>query len=90
MASAAIKFLVPPQGGYVTAMQGVDALGDDPHVVRWTMSTVAGTEVAAPVDNACYLGHVVAIDRNGQGARYYAERALKRVELTFGEAPVAA
>ncbi len=90
VASAAIKFLVPPQGGYVTAVEGVDTLAADPHVVRWTLSPMAGTQVAAPVDNACYLGHVMAIDHAGQDARRYAEQALDRVHMHFGTAPVAA
>lgn len=90
IASAAIKFLVPPQGGYVSAMDGADTLANDPNVVRWTLSPVAGTDVAPPIDNACYLGHVVAIDRVGQDARQHAEHALSCVELTFGNASVAA
>jgi hypothetical protein len=31
----------------------------------------------------------VTIDSNGQAARDYAERALSRIELVFGELPVA-
>lgn len=87
--SAAIKFLVPPQGGFVTAMKGLEALTGAPNVVRSTISQVAGTEIAAPVDNACYLGHVVAVDPDGQEARRYAEQALRRVEILFDDKPAA-
>lgn len=88
--SAAIKFLVPPHKGYVSAVRGIETLADDANVARWTLSPIAGTEVTAPVDNACYLGHVVALDRDGQDARRYAEQALSRIELMFGKASVAA
>jgi len=81
--SAAIKFLVPPRGGRIEAMRGVDALADDPNLIRASINNVAGTDIAAPIDNACYLGHVVAVDRDGLDARRHAERALGRVELTF-------
>ncbi|HEU4322877.1 MAG TPA: ATP-grasp domain-containing protein [Roseiflexaceae bacterium] len=90
VASAAIRFLVPPQGGFVTEQTGLETLDSDPNIARWTISRVAGTEVAAPIDNACYLGHVVALDRTGQEARRYAEQALDRVVLTFGDAPAGA
>lgn len=86
--SAAIKFLVPSQSGYVTAIKGVETMDEDRNVVRWMSSLVCGTELAEPIDNGCYLGHVVAIDRVGQDARQYAEQALRRVELTFGKKPL--
>lgn len=89
VASAAIKFLVPPQGGFVAAMKGLEMLTGAPNVVRSTISQVAGTEIAAPVDNACYLGHVVAVDPDGQEARRYAEQTLRRVEILFGDKPAA-
>lgn len=90
VASAAVKFLVPAQGGFVAAMKGIETLADAPNVARSTIGQAAGTEVAAPVDNACYLGHVVAIDPDGREARRYAEQALSRIEMTFGEKPAAA
>jgi biotin carboxylase len=89
VASAAIAFLVPPHGGLVTTLRGAEQLDDDPNVVRSTFSPIAGTEIAAPIDNACYLGHVVTADRDGQDARRFAERALSRIELTIAEAPSA-
>ena len=83
IASAAIKFLVPPRGGFVTAMKGREAVTNAPNVVRSSISEVSGTEVAAPVDNACYLGHVVAVDPHGREARRYAEQALRHIAMTF-------
>jgi biotin carboxylase len=88
VASAAIKFLTPTQGGYVTALRGVETLDNDANVARWTVSPVAETEVAAPIDNGCYLGHVVTVDHEGQLARHYAEQALSRVELVFVDTSV--
>lgn len=90
VASAAIKFLVPPRGGYVATVDGVASLEGDPAVQRWSLSPIAGSEVAAPIDNACYLGHVVAVDAQGLEARAYAERALGRVVLGYGDAGAAA
>ena len=92
--SAAIKFLIPPRAGRVSNVRGEATLDTDPHVVRWSLNKIAGTDVRAPVDNACYVGHVVAVDRNALGARQHAERALSRVALTYAnqsstsEAPV--
>ncbi|ALN83639.1 carbamoyl-phosphate synthase L chain, ATP binding domain protein [Lysobacter capsici] len=89
VASAAIKFLVPPRGGHVATVDGVASLDGDPAVQRWSLSSIAGSEVAAPIDNACYLGHVVAVDSEGLEARAYAERALGRVVLHYAEAVAA-
>ncbi|MGJ7902444.1 ATP-grasp domain-containing protein [Lysobacter sp. 1R34A] len=85
IASAAIKFLVPPRAGHVRAMEGAESLEADPNIARWSLSAVAGSEVAAPIDNACYLGHVIAVDREGGQARGYAERALERVVLRYAD-----
>lgn len=84
--SAAIKFLVPPRAGRVTALHGAERLDADPDIQRWSLSPVAGTEVATPIDNACYLGHVIATDRDGLGARDRAERALSQLVLTYADA----
>jgi biotin carboxylase len=89
VASAAIAFLVPSHSGLVTTLRGVEDVDADPHVVRSTFSAIAGTEIAAPIDNACYLGHVVTVDQIGQDARRVAERALGRIELTIAESPSA-
>ncbi|MBD2847682.1 ATP-grasp domain-containing protein [Paenibacillus sp. IB182496] len=85
-ASAAVMFLVPPQGGKIAELAGIDRLERDPHVVRHTLENCAGREVAAPIDNACYLGHVVTEDREGAQARRYAEEALARAELRYAGA----
>lgn len=90
IASAAIKFVVPPQAGYVSAVTGTETLESDPAIVRWTLNPVAGTTVAAPIDNACYLGHVVTIDRSGPQARQRAEAAVERIGLVYSENPALA
>lgn len=83
VASAAIAFIVPPRGGTVVAIHGADTLDSDPSIVRWVLNPVAGSTVPAPIDNACYLGHVVTIDQVGPGARALAEQAVARIDLVF-------
>lgn len=86
--SAAVMFLVPPQGGVVAGVDGLDTLKADERIVRYKIEDCAGTAVSAPIDNACYLGHIVAQDTEGRNARAYAEAALGRIRLRFepGEA----
>lgn len=85
VASAAVAFIVPPRGGTVAAVHGADTLDTDPNIVRWSLNPVAGSTVSAPIDNACYLGHVVAIDPAGLTARARAEQAVARIELVYDE-----
>lgn len=90
IASAAIKFLVPPRAGRVLSLEGIDALVRDPRIERWKLASLDGAEVPAPVDNACYLGHVVASDPAGLQARAHAERAVAGLVLRYAEqAPLA-
>lgn len=83
--SAAIKFLVPERGGYVADLRGVDALARDDNVVRYHLEPVVGSTVAEPIDNACYLGHVVTIDHDGPGARASAEAAVRGLDVVFAQ-----
>jgi hypothetical protein len=46
--------------------------------------------IAAPIDNACYLGHIIAQDTEGLNARRYAEEALQRIVLTVDPSEVPA
>ncbi len=39
--------------------------------------------VDRPIDNACYLGHVIAEDVNGLRARSFAEDAIKGLRLKY-------
>lgn len=81
--SAAIAFLVPPRAGRLAELRGLDTLSDDPHLRRWSIAPAQDMELAAPIDNGCYLGHLVALDRDGGHARDHAERALRRIELAY-------
>jgi biotin carboxylase len=81
--SAAVMFLVPPQGGVIADIRGSESFDADERIVRYKLENCAGHSVAAPIDNACYLGHVVAQDTEGFNARAYAEAALQRVTLKF-------
>jgi len=86
VASAAVSFLVPPQGGVVESVRGVETLEADERIVRYKLDDCAGKRIEPPIDNACYLGHVVAQDAEGLNARRYAEEALGRIELSFAPA----
>ncbi|MEK0316610.1 ATP-grasp domain-containing protein [Cohnella sp. 56] len=83
IASAAVMFLVPPAGGTIAHLEGVESLDADEHIVRYKTEDCAGQTVAAPIDNACYLGHVIAEDKEGLNARRYAEEALGRLKLSY-------
>lgn len=83
--SAAIKFLVPPRGGRLSALQGLEGLEDDPHLLRAAVPALRDVTLAAPIDNACYLGHVIAFDDAGTRARERAERALGRIAFDFAD-----
>ena len=78
-------FLVPPRSGTITQIQGIESLEADKHVVRYKLENCAGKYIAPPIDNACYLGHVIARDTEGINARAYAEEALNRIILCFDD-----
>jgi biotin carboxylase len=81
--SAAVMFLVPPQSGTITQVHGIESLESDEHISRYKIENCTGKCVATPIDNACYLGYVIAQDTEGLNARFYAEEALKRIILRF-------
>ena len=80
--SAAIRFLLPDKAGTVASVSVEDGL-DDPSVAAWQVSVAPGQQVRLPRDNSDYMGHVIAVDREGLGADRLARRAagLVRVEL---------
>ncbi len=80
-ASAAIRFLVPTRDGTVVNFDNTDILDKNSNVVRFSFSPVLGKNVKAPIDNACYLGHVVAVDRTGHNAGKYADEALSSLNF---------
>lgn len=81
--SAAIQFVMPPAGGVLRDILGAESLARDPHLARWQLDAVPGARVAEPVDNGCYLGHVLAIDREGPSARRFAESAVRKLEVVL-------
>lgn len=85
IASAAVMFLVPPRSGTITQIQGIESLEADKHIVRYKLENCAGKYIAPPIDNACYLGHVIAQDAKDLNARVYAEEALNRIILSFDD-----
>ncbi|OMF11349.1 carboxylate--amine ligase [Paenibacillus sp. FSL H7-0331] len=83
VASAAAMFLVPSQSGTITHIQGIESLESDAHMVRYRIENCIGKFIETPIDNACYLGHVITQDTEGLNARLYGEEALKRIILSF-------
>ncbi|WP_248925873.1 ATP-grasp domain-containing protein [Paenibacillus hamazuiensis] len=87
--SAAVMFLVPPQGGTIARVRGRETLESDAHIARYKLENCEGKYVARPIDNACYLGHVITEDKKGHNARAYAEEAVGRIVLEFEPSEVA-
>jgi biotin carboxylase len=83
--SAAITFFVPPTEGIGREMTGLESLDHNPQLVRWQFKPVKDMKINSPIDNACYLGHVIARDTNGRRARHYAEQALQQLSLHYRE-----
>lgn len=83
ISSAAVMFLIPPHQGVISCISGVESLQSNPHVARYSIENCGGQYVETPIDNACYLGHVITQDRKALNARKYAEQALSRIELKF-------
>jgi len=85
VASAAVAFFVPSRSGTVAEVIGADTLEADPRIVRYKLERCEGRRIEQPVDNACYLGHVVTEDPEGMNARSYAEQARERIRLRMHE-----
>jgi argininosuccinate lyase len=81
--SAAVMFLVPPHAGKLRGIDGVNELAKQPGVLRWTIPNVSGSSIGTPIDNACYLGHVLAVDPDGLDARVRAEQALRSLKVIY-------
>ncbi|WP_444996445.1 ATP-grasp domain-containing protein [Aliikangiella sp. IMCC44359] len=81
--SAAIKFLVPEEIGLVKSISGVESLQSDPNVIRSDIKSLVGRQLEKPIDNACYAGHVIAVDQDGARAREFAEKALSRIQINL-------
>lgn len=88
IASSAVMFLVPPQSGTITQIQGIESLESDGHIARYKFENCEGKYIETPIDNACYLGHVITQDAEGLNARAYAEEALKRIILSYDSSEV--
>jgi biotin carboxylase len=84
-ASAAVQFVMAPRDAQLVGVSGRDELDEDPNVVRWVLPQALPVDVRRPRDNEDYLGHVVAVDRSGRGARTYAERAVAGLRLALAD-----
>lgn len=85
VSSAAIMFIVPDCGGKIRQIKGADTLREDSNIIRYRIEDCVGKSIEKPIDNACYLGHVITRDCDGYGARMFAETALRRLEIEFEE-----
>lgn len=83
--SAAVMFAIAPRAGTLLALEGTGCAAASPGVVQAHFDTAAAREVAAPIDNACYLGHVIATDAEGAGARACAQAALAQLRFRYRE-----
>ncbi|MGW3951156.1 ATP-grasp domain-containing protein [Streptomyces sp. NPDC004752] len=72
--SAAIGFLIPETSGTLAALEGAE-LGDAPGVLEVQLAE-PGRQVKAAGSNNEYLGHVMAGDTEGPGARARVEALL--------------
>lgn len=76
--SAAIAFLVPGGGGVLEGVAGADGVGEASDLLELSVA-VPGTRVGAARSNNDYLGHVMAGDADGPGARDRVEALLARL-----------
>lgn len=81
--SAASLFIVPVQEGMIMKMQGAESLKDNINIKRYYISECKERFVKKASDNACYLGHVIAVDSSGYCAREYGEIAINKVALIY-------
>ncbi|MFI6950304.1 ATP-grasp domain-containing protein [Streptomyces sp. NPDC050422] len=76
--SAAIAFLVPGTAGVLEGVDGADGVGEASDVLELSVAA-PGTRVGAASSNNDYLGHVMAGDADGPGARDRVEALLARL-----------
>lgn len=79
--SAALECLLPPRGGHISRVEGADELAADPRYPRVTVKAVAGKTVPEPADNSAFIGFVVAVDPEGNGARQLARAGIERLRV---------
>ena len=53
--------------------------------MRYRIPDYTGRRVGAPVDNDCYMGHVIAVDHEDHKASLYAKQAIEQIKLVFAE-----
>jgi len=83
--SAAVYFVLSPRDGDLVAVHGLDHLTTDDRVLRCCVDAVVPGPVHRARDNEDYLGHVLAVDPAGPGARRHAERAVAGLRLEFAD-----
>ena len=66
-------------------IKGADTLREDSNIIRYRIEDCVGKSIEKPIDNACYLGHVITRDCDGYGARMFAETALIMFDFEFVE-----
>lgn len=77
--TAAVAFVLSPVDGVVTAVEGRDELAADPAIVRCRLDLPG--PVRRPRDNNDRVGHVLAVDPDGDRAGELAATAVGRLRL---------
>lgn len=81
--SAAIFFVLAPESGEVVRVSGTEALDGDLDVLRWSIPVPA--RAVSPRSNDAYLGHVLAVDPAGCGARARVEDLIAGLTLHMAD-----
>ncbi|UVS80453.1 ATP-grasp domain-containing protein [Actinokineospora sp. UTMC 2448] len=79
--SAAIALVLPPRAGLIAGITGDTDL---PGVVDVALKP-AGHRAGDPTSNNSYLGHVMAVDHDGLGARALAEKVVAGLDVRYRE-----
>lgn len=79
VASAGSAMVIPDRAGTVVGFDGVSSAASAPGVVDVEMFVEPPAVVDEPVDNACYLGMVLATDPAGLGAGMRARHAAQLI-----------
>ena len=81
--SAALHFLLPPRGGTIDRIRNVEQVKADRQIHRVVIDDIIGKTVRSPRDNNDFIGHIIAIDPSGYGARAKAESAAAKLEIVM-------
>ena len=89
--AASIRFVLPPRGGVLAGVEGMDRAASVPGVADARLYRALGDEVRRAGDFRDRMGHVIAVAATPAAARAAAEDALRHVRVRLrADAPVPA